>query len=268
MNRPKYIKWIVEETGVTLENNTPVKCYRINYKINEEVLDDWALHIRRQYESDEEVLEGSKLNDMSVEDYLRKYIIPQREDDLGPTARASDITEILIADLLEFIFDYTVPRCKQRNRSGKCNSEHGTDVIAYRFSQNDKKPDSRDELIAAEVKAQLTSTNYTAIEKAINDSKKDEHRLARTINYYRKQLRMLGKISDANEITRFLIKSENDYQITYVAAGISSSDQIDRSIKLSIAGDKLIINSNQKVLYVHGKDLMNLTHQIYERCVK
>lgn len=268
MDRPKYIDWIVTEEGVTLENNTPIYCYRIDYQANDEILDDWALHIRRQYESDEELSIDSTANHMNCEDYLRKYIIPQRDDILGPTVRAGDITEILIADLLEFILGYTVPRCKQRNRSGKCNSEHGTDVIAYRFSRKDKKPNDRDELIAAEVKAQLTSTDYTVIEKAISDSKKDEHRLARTIDYYRKKLRMLGNISDAKDIARFLFKPENDYQIKYIAAGISSSKQIKQTIKLSISGDEIILSSNQKVFYVHGKDLMRLTHQIYERCTK
>ncbi len=268
MQKPRYLSWIVEDEGITLNKKTPLNCYKLNYQLNEDVLDDWALHIRRHYESDDDILSDTSLNNMSVEEYLHEYIIPQKEDVLGSTARSSDITEILIADLLEFVFNYSVPRCKQRNRSGKCNSEHGTDVIAYRFSRKDKVPSVKDELIAAEVKAELTSKNYNVISKAVNDSHKDDFRLARTIDYYRKKLIMIGNLSASEEVARFLIKPENEYKTIFVAAGISSVENVERNIEIDVQGDKLIINSNQKVFYIHGKDLMTLTHQIYERCIR
>ena len=47
MEKPQYIDWLVEESGVVIKDNIPLKCYKIDYKCDESILDDWALHIRR-----------------------------------------------------------------------------------------------------------------------------------------------------------------------------------------------------------------------------
>lgn len=266
MERPGYIDWLVEETGITIKAGIPIKCYKIDYKEDETVLDEWALHIRRNYIEDEDLLADAKINEMSIEQYLCEYVIPQKNEHLGPTVRSGDITEILVCDLLEFIFDYSVPRYKQKNRSGKNNSEHGTDVIAYKFFNENKSPNDKDELIATEVKAVLTSRDYSSLEKAITESKKDEQRLARTIDHCRKRLKELGNLEQSSEVARFLLKPDNTYNLTYAAAGFSSRQTVDQVIELSASGQELQIKSDQKIFYIHGKTLMDLTHKIYERC--
>ena len=47
MEKPQYIDWLVEESGVVIKDHIPLKCYKIDYKCDEGILDDWALHIRR-----------------------------------------------------------------------------------------------------------------------------------------------------------------------------------------------------------------------------
>lgn len=268
MNRPKYIKWIAEERGVVFEDNKPLDCYALNYTTDEEIFDDWALHIRKHYISDDALSESLSITGLSIEQYLREYVIPQKDDVYGPVSRSNDITEILISDLLEFVFNYTVPRCKQQNRSGKTLSEHGTDIIAFKFYRKDKAPSTNDELIAAEVKAQLTSTNADIIIKAAEDSKKDEQRFSHTLDYYRKKLKSIGQIELASEVARFQQKTENNYKITLVGAAVSSQTSIENNIIMGITGEQLSLKNGQKIFYIHGKDLMNLAHQIYERCVK
>lgn len=268
MERPSYLDWLVEEDGITIKDGIPIKCYKIDYKEDETVLDKWALHIRRNYIEDEDLLLDAEINEMTVEQYLHDYVIPQRNEVLGPTVRAGDITEILVSDLLEFIFGYSVPRYKQKNRSGKNNSEHGTDVIAYKYFNGCDRPSEKDELIATEVKAALTSTGYTPLENAIRESKKDEQRLARTIDHCRKRLKEFGCIEQSGEVARFLLKPDNNYKLTYAAAGISSCQTVDQEIELSASGEELQISSKQKVFFIHGKTLMNLAHKIYERCKK
>ena len=177
MDRPQYINWIAREDGVVFEDQQSLNCYRLSYVIDNAILDDWALHIRRHYVSDGELEEDAALNNLPVEEYLRQFIIPQKNEPFGPTARSNDISEILFADLFEFVLNYEVPRCKQYNRSGKNESEHGTDVIAYRFFTDEKKPHKNDELVAIEVKALLSSKEAgKVIKDAVDDSKKDEHR--------------------------------------------------------------------------------------------
>ena len=266
MERPSYIDWLVEETGITIKDGIPIKCYKIDYKEDETVLDEWALHIRRNYIEDEDLLADAEINEMSIEQYLCEYVIPQKNEHFGPTVRSGDITEILVCDLLEFVFGYSVPRYKQKNRSGKNNSEHGTDVIAYKFFNGNKSPNDKDELVATEVKAVLTSRDYLPLEKAITESKKDEQRLARTIDHCRKRLKELGNLEQSSEVARFLLKPDNTYNLTYAAAGFSSRQTVDQVIELSASGQELQIKSDQKIFYIHGKTLMDLSHKIYERC--
>lgn len=268
MDRPSYIDWIIEEKGITIKDGIPLNCYKIDYKEDDTILDDWALHIRRNYIEDEDLLLDSAINGMTVEQYLHDRVIPQRNEALGPTARSGDITEILVSDLLEFIFGYAVPRYKQKNRSGKNNSEHGTDVIAYKYFNGCDNPSEKDELIATEVKAVLTSTGYDSLENAIMESKKDEQRLARTLDHCRKRLKEFGHTEQAGEVARFLLKPDNNYKLTYAAAGISSRQTVDQEIELSASGQELQISSKQRIFFIHGKTLMDLAHKIYERCKK
>ena len=268
MQRPKYIEWITEENSVVLEDGTPLACYSLDYKLDDHVFDDWALHLRKHYVRDGELDESLSVNGLTVEQYLREYVIPQKNDVFGPSSRSNDITEILVSDLLEFVFSYKVPRCKQQNRSGKTQSEHGTDIIAYKFHNIDKTPSKNDELIAAEVKAKLTSTDAGAIIDAATDSKKDEHRFAHTLDYYRKKLKSLGNASEANDVARFQQKTENNYNITLIGAAVSSQADIPDKIIMGITGEQLCLKSNQKIFYIHGKKLMDLAHIVYDRCVK
>lgn len=268
MNPPKYINWIVEEEGVVLEDNTALTCYSLDYRLDDAVFDDWALHLRQHYISDNELGESLAITELSAEEYLRQYVIPQKTDNFGPASRSNDITEILISDLLEFIYGYKVPRCKQQARSGKTQSEHGTDVIAYRFHKGLEIPSKKDELIAAEVKAQLTSSEASSIVDAATDSQKDEHRFAHTLDYYRKKLKHIGKDLESAEIARFQLKTNTDYKITFIGAAVSSQEKIPNKIIMGITGEQLSLKSNQKIFYIHGKKLMDLTHEVYERCVK
>ena len=268
MNKPHYIDWLIEEKGVVLEGTHEVKSYRIDYSDDSEVIDDWALHIRRNYINDQDLTESAELNGMTIEQYLKKYVIPQKGEKLGATARSGDIAEIVVSDLLEFVMGYTVPRYKQMNRSGKNNSEHGTDVIGYKFYKKDKSPNEKDELVAAEVKAELTSEDYGALKKAIKDSRKDEYRLARTIDNCRKKLRYQNDFNSIDEVTRFLIKPENNYKIIYIAAGVSSRTTVDENITISTDGKEVKISNGQAIFFIHGQKLMDLTHKIYERCLR
>ena len=86
----------------------------------------------------------------------------------------------------------------------------------------------------------------------IIDSRKDEHRLARSVNYCRKRLKELGKIEEAEEVKRFLFKPDNNYRITYVAAGVSSRENVDDAIELGFSGEELEIRKNELIFYVHG----------------
>lgn len=269
MDMPRYIKWFVNERSTCLEDGVPISCYKLDYSIDDVLFDEWALHIRRHYESDDELKESLSDTELSAEEYLKTYVIPQKSDPFGPTARSNDFTEIMISDLIEFVNGYTVPRCKQENRSGKSNSRHGTDILAYKFDNPNHTPSAKDELLAIEVKAGLSSDSYQPINKAVADSHKYDHvRYAHTLNYYRKLFRDKQKYRQADEIARFQKKSEYDFVLTFIAAAIISRENIPTNTIIGVSGENLSLQSDDKIFLVHGKKLITLAHQIYERCIK
>ena len=214
---------------------------------------------------------------MTPEEYLKQNVIPQKSDGkMAGTARSNGISEILFSDLLEFVYDYEVPRCRMNNMSGKTGSEKGTDVIGYKFYNSDKTPSEKDRLVTVEVKAGLTQTTTEVIEKAVIDADKDEYRLSQSLDYMRKKLKRMDRQEESKDILRFQKKNKVDYVIEKYAAGVSSLEKIPEMeindvkarIIPEIVGDKLRLKGNAGIYYVHGKKLMDLAHKIYDRCVK
>lgn len=276
MERPSYLTWLIEEKGVVLDNGEPIRCYKLEYADDDEMLDAWAVHIRRHYISDEELAESCDDLEISPEEYL-KQLIPQKDRDrMAGTARSNGISEILFSDLMEFIYGFEVPRCRMNNMSGPTVSEHGTDVIGYKFHNSDKTPDTKDRLVTVEVKAGLTKTTTDVIEKAVIDANKDEYRIAQSLDYMRKKLKRMDKQDKARDILRFQKKAQVDYKLENYAAGMSSLEEIPESevnekkakIIPKIVGNKLRLKGDAGIYYVHGKSLMKLAHKIYDRCVR
>ncbi len=275
MNKPKYITWMVKEDACIPELKSNFNCFRIDYNKDPSDLDEWALHLRRNMISDDELLNGAKNYKITIEDYLRTYIVPQRHESMGPQMRSNIITEILFSDLLEYIYGYNVPRVKFY-LTGKNQSPSGTDVIGYKFANKNGKPSTKDKLVTAEVKAALSKSDTSVIGAAIEHSLKDERRMAVTLDLLRRKLNLQGKINEAEKITRFLQKPTTDYQIDYIAAGITNIETVD---KVNIDGQektaihvtdqsKLVFYKGQDIFFVYGKDLMDLTHEVFERCVR
>ena len=277
MERPSYLKWLIEEKGVTLDNGESIQCYKLDYVKDDETLNAWAIHIRRHYISDEELDESCEELEISPEEYLKQFVIPQKgKDRMAGTARSNGISEILFSDLLEFIYGLEVPRCRMDNMSGPTVSEHGTDVIGYKYYNADKSPDIKDRLVTVEVKAGLTQKTTQVIEKAVIDANKDEYRIAQSLDYMRKKLKRMNKQAEAEDILRFQKKTKYDYQLDNYAAGMSSLEEIpeqkvdgnEMKIIPEIVGEDLRLKGDAGIYYVHGKSLMELAHNIYDRCVR
>ena len=277
MERPSYLKWLIEEKGVTLDNGESIQCYKLDYVKDDETLNAWAIHIRRHYISDEELDESCEELEISPEEYLKQFVIPQKgKDRMAGTARSNGISEILFSDLLEFIYGLEVPRCRMDNMSGPTVSEHGTDVIGYKYYNADKSPDIKDRLVTVEVKAGLTQKTTQVIEKAVIDANKDEYRIAQSLDYMRKKLKRMNKQAEAEDILRFQKKTKYDYQLENYAAGMSSLEEIpeqkvdgnEMKIIQEIVGEDLRLKGDAGIYYVHGKSLMELAHNIYDRCVR
>ena len=78
----------------------------------------------------------------------------------------------------------------------------------------------------------------------------------------------MGKSSEASSIARFQQKAEYPYRTSFVGAAISSLPAVEKKVIVGIMGADLELKTDQSVFYVHGADLMSLTHQVFERCTK
>ena len=83
---------------------------------------------------------------------------------------------------------------------------------------------------------------------------------------------MLNENEMANDIVRFQKKTVEDYDVEYVAGGMTCMERLlsddDAVIIPGVDGNLLKLTVNSKVFFVHGERLMQLAHSVYERCVK
>lgn len=80
MEAPRYVRWLIEETNIKLSDGTHIPCYRLNHTQDEATLNEWALHLRRHYESDESLANSSAQLGISASEYLRNHV---SENDTG-----------------------------------------------------------------------------------------------------------------------------------------------------------------------------------------
>lgn len=266
MAAPLYLRWMVEETDITLSDGTNIPCYRIDHTKDEDVLNEWAVHLRRHYISDELLSISVRDLGVSIAEYLEEHAIPGKRDPLACACRSGDFSEILVSDLLEFILQYRVPRIKQENRPNKDRSTQGTDVIGYKMCRSDGVPSTGDELIAAEVKGVLSTGTFDVLKKAADHSQKDEFRLGTTLDYYRIKCYKDNKQDEACIIARFQKKSEIQYKLSYAGIGVTSIGEIDDGKITQYNRDDLLLDTGHSIYLLHGDKLMDLAHDLYERC--
>lgn len=257
---PSFISWLVEEEDVLIDG-AKVRCFRIEGNFDDNTLRDWALHIRRHYVRDDELIDYASTYEIDARKHLREDCIPN-----VPQIRGGDFAEIVISDLIQFIEGYEVPRYKQHGREDKNSSEHGTDVVAYKVA-DPAKPNKNDELLAVEVKSRSSSTDLKgAITEAAKDSLKDRSRIAMTLAYYATRSLAAHDTRTSMELKRFLHASEHPFKETFAIGAVAGIKDAARQLRGKSAFD-LLINHNERVFIVHRARLMELVHRIYNGCI-
>lgn len=228
----------------------------------------WAKHFREHYCLDSviDVLkEGTPYTD-SRADYLNSLAFPDEKIAPGPSIRAGDFAEILVADLLEEHFAFWVPRTRYQAKAIRNESTKGTDVIGIQFLNADGSPSAKDKLFTVESKAQLSGKHAKPrLQDAVTDSMKDEKRKGETLNAIKRRLIEENRIDEALKIQRFQDALKNPYiEQTGAAAffcnSVYDSDNISKTT--SCLQHK---NANQMTLIVvRANTFMKLVNQLYE----
>jgi hypothetical protein len=184
-----HTKWLVDtEQKLTTSDGKCVEVWEFCYEQNDdETMSKWARHFRNHYCDDAQIdiLRGSS---RSRTTYLNEIKLPDCSSKLGPGIRAGDFGEILIADFLEFILDFWVPRTRYVNKDIRDESKKGCDTIGFKFA-NDTEYSAKDILAVFETKTRFSrGGNSSRLQDAVNDSGKDQARRAESLNAIKQRL--------------------------------------------------------------------------------
>ena len=270
MASPPHISWL-KDTGQTLSTATgeKVQILEFSHTSDKTILSGWAKHFREHYCLDEvldEVREGTGL---SRKDYLTQLVFPDKAAAPGPSTRVGDFAEILVADYIEYVQGWTVPRTRYRMKSSANESTKGTDILAFRVTKAtnlDKKVYSpQDILMSVEVKAQFSGKKANArLQDAINDSAKDQFRKAMSLNAMKRRLQSESDVASVKLVERFQNLADRPYQARYTAAAFHCVSNFADTAVTGATTDKHPEKKKLSLLLVKGTMMMQLVTQLYE----
>jgi hypothetical protein len=272
----EHINWLID-TGERLKtaNGKEVEVWAFCHEKDEAVLSAWAKHFRNHYclDTDIDFLRGQQ----SRKDYLNTLKFPCSSTKLGPGIRAGDFGEILVADYLQWRLGFWVPRVRWSSKVVRDESPKGSDVIGFRFRNQDYSTSPEDLLIVFEAKTQFSGSGKNRLQDAINDSAKDHLRIGESLHFIKQKLFEKGSREQAQLIDRFQNPVDIPYKESFGAAAIISDEHFDanaigssncETIPKSPKSKEHISHPNGEnlvLLVIKGPDMMALVHELYRR---
>ncbi|MCP4464265.1 MAG: DUF1837 domain-containing protein, partial [Planctomycetaceae bacterium] len=160
--------------------------------------------------------ENPQTPDLTITHYLNDLKFPTEVGGLGPATRAGDFGEILVADFLQWILGFWVPRVRWCSKVIRNESSKGSDVIGFHF-ENDDNHSSRDTLAVFETKTKFSAGKKNKLQEAINDSAKDHARIAESLNFIKQKFIDKENFLDAQRVERFQSPIDHPYRQKYGA---------------------------------------------------
>lgn len=173
--------------------------------------------------------------------------------------------EILVADYLQFVEKYTVPRTRYKIRENKDNSTLGSDVLGYKIYSLEPK---EDEVIVMEVKSSASnsprSKDKKKLQEAIDHSNKDFKRFSTSIVASYLKLRTTNP-EQANIVERFLNIVDKPFNVIYGAVAVHSNSSYDRAVIKEVVAKNHRSFHDLKLFVMYSDNLMNFIKNIYEK---
>lgn len=263
---PTHLKWL-RDTNQRLKtvDGKVVVVWELSHEVDEEVLSTWAKHLRLHYCFDEEIDQLREGTGLSRAEFLERYIFPDETDGFGPGIRAGDFGEILVADFLEFIRNYWVPRTRYNKKEIPNESTKGCDVVGFKVLQNGVES-PEDILATFEVKTQFSGDKAkTRLQDAVDDSGKDPTRVGYSLNAIKRRLLSLQKTDEAKRVSRFQNPEDHPYREVNGAAALFSSEVFDANVIQTTDCQKHSNLANLVLLIIRGDRFMDLVHELYRR---
>jgi hypothetical protein len=260
--KPKYIDWLVDGGTIITNEGKSVNLLELQIYDDEAIIEEWAKRFRENYCTDTEIDMLRAGYGFSRKEYLENIKFPDKNDRLGSATRSGDFCEILIADYVQFVLDYYIPRTRYDRKINRNSSPMGSDLFGFKVGA---KVSQNDEMIIFEVKAQASETSpENKLQKAVNDSNKDIKRIAESLNAANQRLIDKERFEEAKIVQRFQNATDRPYKQRFAAAAIHSNKSFSKEVikQVSTASH---IQPNLLLLVVHSEKLMNFIHQFYGR---
>ncbi|WAW10368.1 virulence associated protein [Oxalobacter vibrioformis] len=262
---PPHLSCLSKSTHTILSSDgQPIEIWELTAPQTAELLNVWATHFRQHYCPDSEIDILREGTGLSRADYLTQIVFPDKSIAPGPGVRSGDFAELLIADYVQFVLNYWVPRGKYADKANRDESVKGVDILGFRILKESYSPE--DTLLAFEVKAQASGGKYSGcLQAAIDDSSKDYLRRAITLNAIKRRLLHANKNREALTVQRFQNQSDHPYVYKSGAAALLSDEAYDeQAIQSGTTTNGHQNAQNLHILVVRGTELMKLVHALYE----
>jgi Cap4 SAVED domain len=264
---PPHLAWLID-TGnrLTTVEGHEVEVWELKHTDDSAVLSAWAKHFRAHYCDDDMLDKLVQGTGMSRGEYLADMKFPDKNNAPGPSIRAGDFAEIVVADYIEYKLGYWCPRqLRYDNKWQRNESTKGCDVIGFYFV-TDKGSDPNDELFVFESKARLSGSNaVNRLQDAVDDSAKDLLREAMTLNALKQRYLERGEHTPADKIERFQDIVDRPFKRLNGAAAVLEDHLFDEELTKETTVSTHFNSAYLKLIIVKGKTLMALVHALYER---
>jgi len=262
----EHLKWLrkTNETVKSADGKT-IAVWEFQVDSDEKVLTAWAKHFRNHYCLDTQIDRLRQNTLHSRKEYLLSIKFPDKTAAPGPSVRAGDFAEILVADYLEYFLGYWVPRMRYGRKMIRNESSKGCDTLGFKFIKDGTVSDD-DVLALFETKASLSGNKPSErLQEAVDHSGKDDLRKAESLNAIKQFFLDKNQDTEVDRVERFQNIEDVPYKEHYGAVALMSHDVY---CPKTIATTTAKAHRNRKALdliVIRGKDLMKLVHDLYER---
>jgi len=261
-----HLNWLID-TGQRLKtaDAKTVRVLEFRHQEDDRVLSEWAKHFRNHYCLDGEIDILRKGTSYSRAEYLNEIKFPDASVTPGPSIRAGDFGEILVADYLQYLLGYWVPRTRYCDKSARNESTKGCDIIGFKIL-NEGRESTKDTLAVYESKAQFTGgKSNNKLQEAVQDSAKDVIRKAESLNAIKQRLLGKKKTGLSLRVERFQNPEDHPYREISGAVALFSTACYAPTHASKTDASKHPNKDNLALIIIHGKDMMKLVHELYRR---
>lgn len=264
-SKPEYLNWLTKtDELLKTTDGKSIEVWQLQHEQSNKILSAWAKHFRNHYCLDSEI-DCIKEPQTSRKEYLNNIKFPGPKAALGPSIRAGDFGEILVADYLQWLLNYWVPRTRYSNKTIRNESTRGCDVIGF-YIASDGKDSKEDTLAIFETKTQFSAkSNKPKLQDAVNSSAEDSLRKAESLNAIKQRLHDQNKPEQAKKIERFQNEADRRYKEVYGAVALFDSPCFNPKVESLTDLSSHQYSDNLKLIIIKGKQMMELVHALYKR---